>query len=159
MTAEIVTGAAFIISCIILYNPLSRVIAKILGAHSYNIRSSIETSLEDKEKYYELLKKVIARYDNLDKEIEAIVDAAKEKARLMEKNMQAETKAILDEKLKTITDNLSVYTDQALLQLRKECVELATLVVAEFIEKDFSSNSDQEKILKLAFNEVKKKLN
>ena len=157
MTIEsLIIGLAFFASFAILYSPVGKSIKKMLDNYNLDISDRVDNAMNSKEKYYELLKKVILKHDNLDKEVEQILSSAKTKATFIEESTRKKLQKELDDKLNAVKQYLVIQNEQYVKEIRKQSVEIASRAIAEFIGKNLSSNADQQDILNSVYNEAGK---
>ena len=156
---SIVIGIAFVVSCVVLYSPVAKVVRKMLDNYKEDISLKVESRLNDKEKYEKLLSDAIAEHNNLDKEVGEIINSAKERALSMEKSATEESQKLFDNKIKAVREGLVAYTEHAIQDIRKECVEVAFATVKKFASDTFDSDIDQQKVLDSMCKEMKENLN
>jgi F0F1-type ATP synthase membrane subunit b/b' len=151
-----VINIAFFVVCVALYKPLQRTVKFALISYLDSIKSNVESVLESKEEYDQLLRKIIKKNDNLDKEVDSIINQAKVTALQMEENAKKDIKELIEKKLEYTKKRIEEENILLMHNIRQNCINIATHTMKKVIEDNYSNNEDQKKILVHSYNSMEK---
>lgn len=149
----IVINIAFfsVATALAMSKSIRKVARSILSSYVDRVKSKINSLLETKAEYDQLLRKMLRRNDELDREVDNIINRARVTALQMEENAQKNIDELVQKKLEYTKKRIEEENQLLMQSIRRNCVIIATDTIKKIAETNYSNDEDQKKIIRHSY--------
>ena len=144
----------FVILLYLLKRFLYQPILKVLEERKNKIAASLKQAEEIQKRFEESTTKQAEILDQARKESSALIQTAKEEAKILSDQMQSEAKKSIEETVKRTQQSLELENQKMISEARNQIVEMVATATEKVVGKTLK-NSDKERLIQKAIKDIK----
>ena len=144
----------FVILLYLLKRFLYQPILKVLEERKNKIAASLKQAEEIQKRFEESTTRQAEILDQARKESSALIQTAKEEAKILSDQMQSEAKKSIEETVKRTQQSLELENQKMVSEARNQIVEMVATAIEKVVGKTLK-NSDKERLIQKAIKDIK----
>ena len=135
------------------YRPVGRVLAKSLDARADRIEKELSDAIKLREEAQVMLSDYEKKYREIEAESEAILENARNTAKILRESAEEELKKAIESRLKTANDKIERAEEVAIQGMQRQVVDVALNAARKVISEKLRNEAD-DALIKLALKDV-----